>query len=94
MQKVDIKKTKLCLNIGVIANYLEDSSSHLCDKCNYVMQDDTLLNVFHNLPVMKSNLSKKIKMSLVCIASYVSREDPPVQDTSFCFDQFGEFQRD
>lgn len=94
LQKVDIKKTKLCLNIGIIVNDLEISSSHLCDKCNYVMQDDTLFNVFHNLPVIESNLSKEIKMCLVYIAGYVSREDPPCEDTSFCFDQFGEYVRE
>ena len=89
MQKVEVKKKKLCLNIGIEVSY-----SHLCDKCNYVMQDDTLLRVFHSLPTIESNLSKEIKMSLVYIAAYVSREDPPVEDTSFCFDQFEEYFRE
>ena len=55
-----------------------------------VIQDDTL-NVFHNLPVIESHLSKEIKMSLVYITGYISREDSLVEDKSFCFDQFGQY---
>ena len=53
------------------------------------MQDYTLLNIFHNLPVTESDLSKEIKMSLIYIA--VIRKDPLVEDTLFCFYQFSKW---
>ena len=49
LQKVTKRKTKLCLDLGVNIEEMEDICGHSCEKCGYLMNGDETFNVFHNL---------------------------------------------
>jgi len=94
LQKVDIKKTKLCLDVGVDVGSFDASNGHSCEKCLYMLQDDDSFNVFHNLSEIESQLTKEVKMSLVYIAGYVVRNDAPNDnDTFYLYEEFGDYIR-
>ena len=54
------------------------------------MNDDETFNIFHNLSSLEDNLAKEIKMALVYIAGYVTRNDH-VDDTKYYVEEFGEY---
>ena len=89
LQKVTIRKTKLCLDLGVDIEGMKGACGHSCEKCGYLMNDDETFNVFHNLSSLEDNLAKEVKMALVYIAGYVTRNDH-VDDTKYYVEEFGE----
>ena len=90
LQKVTIRKTKLCLDLGVDTEGMKGACGHSCEKCGCLMNDDETFNVFHNLSSLEDNLAKEVQMALVYIAGYVTRNDH-VDDTKYYVVEFGEF---
>lgn len=92
LQKVNIKKTKLCLDLNVPIDEMEGAAGHSCEKCGFIINDDDTFNIIQNLPAHESSLAKDVKMALVYIAGYVIRKDSPiVEDTKFYVEQFGNY---
>ena len=76
------------------ANSFLASFGHCCGKCGYLLNDDDTLNVFHNVQDIEKELPKQVKMSLVYIAGYITRNDPPFDDTLFCFKNYGDYLKE
>ena len=51
-----MRKTKLCLDLGVDLDDIEIGCDHSCSKCGYLLNDDKTMDVFHNLPSIEVNL--------------------------------------
>ena len=90
LQKVTMRKTKLCLDLGVDIEGMKGACGNSCEKCGYLMNADETFNVFHNLSSLEDNLAKEVKMALVYIAGYVTRNDH-ADDTKYYVEEFGEY---
>ena len=66
------------------------TSGHSCEKCGYQMNEEDTLNVFHNLACLEGNLSRVVKMALVYIAGYVTRNDD-IDDSKYYAQEFGDY---
>ena len=90
LQKVTIKKAKLCLDLGIDIDEMHTMAGHSCEKCRYLMNDEDVFNVFHNLATLEESLSKIVKMALVYIAGYVCRNDD-VDDSRYYVQEYGDY---
>ena len=91
LNKIEIRKTKLALDLKSDIFYTKDkSSSHNCSKCFFTLNVD-LCEVIDKLPKIEADLSSDIKMSLVYVSGYVSRYDDDFDDTHFLYLKYGSF---
>jgi len=95
LEKVNIKRANLLLNIADIEN-LKTEEGHYCQDCSFTMDENTA-EVFDNLPLLEEFLIIDTKMSLVYIAGYVTRKDGEIGEdellsvTTFYHQKFGSF---
>jgi len=91
IEKVNIFKTKLLLQLNVDIEDYSVSSNHSCHKCGYFLSGKSL-EIFQHLEDLEPSLSNDVKMSLIYIAGYIVRkEDPGNNDTFMYYDRFGTF---
>ena len=96
MEKLDIAKTKLLLQLNAdVYNFTEDIG-HYCEKCKYFM-DEHASEIFHSLEQLEGEIPDATKMSLCHMAGYVTRKDPAETEerllgtTTFYFQKYGKF---
>ena len=51
LQRVTLRKSKLCLDLGVDLDDIEIGSGHSCSKCVYLLNDDKTMDVSITFPV-------------------------------------------
>ena len=96
MEKLDITKTRLLLQLNAdVFNYSVDIGHH-CEKCKYLM-DENASEVFDSLEELENKIPDATKMSLCHMAGYVTRKDPEeteehlLETTTFYFEKYGKF---
>ena len=91
LEKLHIEKTRLLLHLNVDISELNVDAGHDCLNCGYLLHEEAC-HVFDTLPHLETKISTDVKMSLVYIARYVTRNDDPVSDDAqFYFHNFGLF---
>ena len=66
IQKFRIEKTRLLLHLEIDVSKVNESTSHCCEKCNYVLEDEKC-DIFDSLVSLEENLSHDVIMALVYI---------------------------
>ena len=93
LEKVNIMKTKLLLNLDIDVDSFNVESGHSCDKCGYLLSEEAC-EVFDMLPELEKSLSQDVKSTLTYIAGYIVRKDENLDDTHFYFEKYGDFTDD
>ena len=66
---------------------VEPVSYHNCDKCGYLMEEETV-NIVDNLTDLEKNVPEDVLISLVYAAGYVVKNDKAIDDSFFYVSQF------
>ena len=92
IQKLDIKQTSLLLNQKVNIEEFDVNPSHQCTSCGYKLYEEGS-EIFDNLENLEPFLSYEIKMALVYIAGYITRNDnqPSKCETHFYYEKYGKY---
>ena len=96
MEKVRIKNASLLLKSGVDLDKLSVQSGHKCASCLYKLSEEDE-EIFDGLPDLEEFIPIDVKMSLVHIAGYVTRNDAQLSEkdlldhTTFYYQKFGRF---
>ena len=96
VEKVRIKNASLLLKSGVDLDKLSVQSGHKCASCLYKLSEEDE-EIFDGLPDLEEFIPIDVKMSLVHIAGYVTRNDAQLSEkdlldhTTFYYQKFGRF---
>jgi len=95
MEKLAIHKAKILLrDIKNDVFQQSSSSAHLCEKCNFRLNED-MCSVFDNLPELEFSLTDDVKMSLVYIAGYISRHEDEAHEGAYAYyDHYGGYLKE
>ena len=74
IEKLHIKQTSLLLNQNVNIDEFDVNPGHQCTSCDYKLCEEGS-EIFDNLKNLEPALSNEIKMALVYIAGYITRND-------------------
>ena len=95
IEKFHIEKTKLLLELKVDVSEYSTCAGHECSKCEYITDDEVCV-IFDLLPKFECHIQDNIKMALLYIAGYVTKDDNPdeialINDTSLYYKKYGDF---
>lgn len=89
LEKVNINKTKLLLQLNVDINSFNVESGHSCARCHYMLSEGNC-EIFDKLPNLEQSINDDVKNALIYIAGYVIRKDVNiVEDSTNYFDKYG-----
>ena len=74
IEKLHIKKTSLLLNQNVNIDEFDVNAGHQCTSCDYKLCEEGS-EIFDHLKNFEPSLSNEIKMALVYIAGYITKND-------------------
>ena len=92
IEKLQIKQTTLLLNQNVNIDEFDVNPSHQYTFCDYKLCEEGS-EIFDNLESLEPSLSNEIKMALVYIAGYITRNDnqPSECETHFYYEKYGKY---
>ena len=90
--KLLIKQTFLLLNQNVNIDEFDVNPGRQCTSCDYKLCEESS-EIFDNLENLEPSLSNEIKMALVYIAKYISKNDnqPSECETHFYYEKYGKY---
>ena len=92
IEKQHIKQTSLLLNQTVNIDEFDVNPGHQCTSCDYTLCEEGS-EIFDNLENLEPSLSNEIKMALVHIAGYITRNDnqPSECETHFYDEKYEKY---
>ena len=90
IEKLPIKQTSLLLNQNVNIDEFDVNPGHQYTSCDYKLCEEGS-EILDNLENLELSLSNEIKMVLVYIAGYITRNDnqPSERETHFYYENYG-----
>ena len=92
IEKLHVKQTYLLLNKNVNIDEFDVNPGHQCTFYDYKLCEEGS-EIFDNLENLESSLSNEIKMALVYIAGYITRNDyqPSECEANFYYEKYGKY---
>ena len=92
IEKLHIKQTSLLLNQNVNIHEFDVNPGHQYRSCDYKLCEEGS-EIFDKLENLEPSLSNEIKMALVYIAGYITRNDNQLSEceTHFYYEKYGKY---
>ena len=98
IEKVSIRQASVLLKLNVDPENVATQSGHFCASCTYKLSEEDS-EIFDGLPDLDFFIQDDVKMTLVYIAGYVSRNDEVLNEnellghTAFYFHKYGRYTK-